>query len=170
MCDLLVVFIFCIHVNILNVSFTLILNLFGQYILSTFTLTEEGRTFSLSIPGHWAYNDHSSVIQFPGLQEYLREAHCNCITLNPSAHNATVKCNRMKSQKIRRRPQSCHAYHPHVRPYHSQKKKYFSQSHPSIGISTLSINQSIQFYIALLYIPEVALQSPESSSHSYRWW
>ena len=31
----------------------------------------------------------------------------------------------------------------------------------------ISINQSIQFYIALLYIPEVALQSPESSSHSY---
>ncbi|XP_072290776.1 voltage-dependent calcium channel subunit alpha-2/delta-4-like [Eucyclogobius newberryi] len=25
---------------------------------------------------------------------------------------ATVKCNRMKSQKIRRRPESCHAYHP----------------------------------------------------------
>src|SRR4029434_9272091 len=31
----------------------------------------------------------------------------------------------------------------------------------------LSINQSIQFYIALLYIPEVALQSPESSSHTH---
>ena len=30
-----------------------------------------------------------------------------------------------------------------------------------------SINQSIQFYIALLYIPEVALQSPESSSHTH---
>ena len=30
-----------------------------------------------------------------------------------------------------------------------------------------SINQSIQSYIALLYIPKVALQSPESSCHSY---
>lgn len=34
--------------------------------------------------------------------------------LNSFEHNATVKCNRMKSQKIRRRPESCHAYHPHV--------------------------------------------------------
>uniref|UniRef100_A0A3Q2P7H3 VWFA domain-containing protein n=1 Tax=Fundulus heteroclitus TaxID=8078 RepID=A0A3Q2P7H3_FUNHE len=32
--------------------------------------------------------------------------------LNISKHNATVKCNRMKSQKVRRRPESCHAYHP----------------------------------------------------------
>ena len=33
-----------------------------------------------------------------------------------------------------------------------------------LSIISWSINQS---YIALLYIPEVALQSPESSSHSY---
>uniref|UniRef100_A0AAY4CLL5 VWFA domain-containing protein n=1 Tax=Denticeps clupeoides TaxID=299321 RepID=A0AAY4CLL5_9TELE len=39
------------------------------------------------------------------------------LVLNATEHNATVKCNRMKSQKIRRRPESCHAYHPHVRPY-----------------------------------------------------
>ncbi|CAL9695204.1 unnamed protein product [Knipowitschia caucasica] len=32
------------------------------------------------------------------------------LTLVP--HNATVKCSRMKSQKMRRRPESCHAYHP----------------------------------------------------------
>ncbi|KAM3870199.1 voltage-dependent calcium channel subunit alpha-2/delta-4-like [Diretmus argenteus] len=32
--------------------------------------------------------------------------------LNDGEHNATVKCNRMKSQKVRRRPESCHAYHP----------------------------------------------------------
>ncbi|CAB1458275.1 unnamed protein product [Pleuronectes platessa] len=31
---------------------------------------------------------------------------------NSSEHNATVKCNRMKSQKVRRRPESCHSYHP----------------------------------------------------------
>uniref|UniRef100_W5K368 Calcium voltage-gated channel auxiliary subunit alpha2delta 4 n=1 Tax=Astyanax mexicanus TaxID=7994 RepID=W5K368_ASTMX len=48
------------------------------------------------------------------------QADCDCsrqyapITLTPrEVKNATVKCNRMKSQKIRRRPESCHAYHPH---------------------------------------------------------
>lgn len=34
-------------------------------------------------------------------------------------HNATVKCNRMKSQKVRRRPGSCHSYHPKVRSCHT---------------------------------------------------
>uniref|UniRef100_A0A2K6SEQ2 Calcium voltage-gated channel auxiliary subunit alpha2delta 4 n=1 Tax=Saimiri boliviensis boliviensis TaxID=39432 RepID=A0A2K6SEQ2_SAIBB len=29
-----------------------------------------------------------------------------------SAHNASVKCDRMRSQKVRRRPDSCHAFHP----------------------------------------------------------
>uniref|UniRef100_A0AAY4CKC1 VWFA domain-containing protein n=1 Tax=Denticeps clupeoides TaxID=299321 RepID=A0AAY4CKC1_9TELE len=48
------------------------------------------------------------------------QADCDCsrqysnLVLNATEHNATVKCNRMKSQKIRRRPESCHAYHPHV--------------------------------------------------------
>ncbi|NXR38102.1 CA2D4 protein, partial [Zosterops hypoxanthus] len=28
------------------------------------------------------------------------------------AHNASVKCERMRSQKLRRRPDSCHAFHP----------------------------------------------------------
>ncbi|XP_042609271.1 voltage-dependent calcium channel subunit alpha-2/delta-4-like [Cyprinus carpio] len=49
------------------------------------------------------------------------QADCDCsrqyapITLAPREvkYNATVKCNRMKSQKIRRRPESCHAYHHH---------------------------------------------------------
>ncbi|KAK9976023.1 hypothetical protein ABG768_021248 [Culter alburnus] len=58
------------------------------------------------------------------------QADCDCsrqyapITMEPkevkyilktpakSAHNASVKCDRMRSQKIRRRPESCHAYHP----------------------------------------------------------
>uniref|UniRef100_A0AAY4DA41 VWFA domain-containing protein n=1 Tax=Denticeps clupeoides TaxID=299321 RepID=A0AAY4DA41_9TELE len=35
-------------------------------------------------------------------------------TLDISEHNASVKCDRMKSMKIRRRPESCHAYHPQV--------------------------------------------------------
>ncbi|XP_048113421.1 voltage-dependent calcium channel subunit alpha-2/delta-4 isoform X1 [Alosa alosa] len=51
----------------------------------------------------------------------VAQADCDCsrqyspITLTPKEvkYNATVKCNRMKSQKIRRRPESCHAYHPH---------------------------------------------------------
>ncbi|KAK7878687.1 hypothetical protein WMY93_030523 [Mugilogobius chulae] len=33
--------------------------------------------------------------------------------LNDSAHNSSSKCDRMRSQKIRRRPESCHAYHAH---------------------------------------------------------
>ncbi|XP_060741743.1 voltage-dependent calcium channel subunit alpha-2/delta-4 isoform X2 [Tachysurus vachellii] len=49
------------------------------------------------------------------------QADCDCsrhyapITLTPKEvkYISTVKCNRMKSQKIRRRPESCHAYHPH---------------------------------------------------------
>lgn len=31
-----------------------------------------------------------------------------------SAHNASVKCDRMRSQKPRRRPDACHAFHPEV--------------------------------------------------------
>uniref|UniRef100_A0A8C2U9Y9 Calcium voltage-gated channel auxiliary subunit alpha2delta 4 n=1 Tax=Coturnix japonica TaxID=93934 RepID=A0A8C2U9Y9_COTJA len=30
------------------------------------------------------------------------------------AHNASVKCDRMRSQKLRRRPDTCHAFHPEV--------------------------------------------------------
>ncbi|XP_070405072.1 voltage-dependent calcium channel subunit alpha-2/delta-4 isoform X2 [Nothobranchius furzeri] len=45
---------------------------------------------------------------------------CDCsrqyppITLEPMEvkYNASVKCDRMRSQKIRRRPESCHSYHP----------------------------------------------------------
>ena len=52
------------------------------------------------------------------------QADCDCsrqyssITLEPKEvkYNASVKCNRMKSQKVRRRPNSCHAYHPKVSP------------------------------------------------------
>ncbi|CAJ1054877.1 voltage-dependent calcium channel subunit alpha-2/delta-4 isoform X3 [Xyrichtys novacula] len=47
------------------------------------------------------------------------QADCDCsrqyspITLEPKEvkYNASVKCDRMRSQKIRRRPESCHAYH-----------------------------------------------------------
>ncbi|XP_027127953.1 voltage-dependent calcium channel subunit alpha-2/delta-4 [Larimichthys crocea] len=48
------------------------------------------------------------------------QADCDCsrqyppITMQPKEvkYNASVKCDRMRSQKIRRRPESCHAYHP----------------------------------------------------------
>ncbi|XP_056223466.1 voltage-dependent calcium channel subunit alpha-2/delta-4 isoform X2 [Seriola aureovittata] len=48
------------------------------------------------------------------------QADCDCsrqygpLTLEPKEvkYNASVKCDRMRSQKIRRRPESCHAYHP----------------------------------------------------------
>ncbi|XP_059895012.1 voltage-dependent calcium channel subunit alpha-2/delta-4-like isoform X2 [Gadus macrocephalus] len=47
------------------------------------------------------------------------QADCDCsrqyppITMEPMEvkYIASVKCNRMKSQKVRRRPESCHAYH-----------------------------------------------------------
>ncbi|XP_054599081.1 voltage-dependent calcium channel subunit alpha-2/delta-4 isoform X2 [Nothobranchius furzeri] len=50
----------------------------------------------------------------------VTQADCDCsrqfgpISLQPKEikYNATVKCNRMKSQKARRRPESCHSYHP----------------------------------------------------------
>ncbi|KAM9376258.1 voltage-dependent calcium channel subunit alpha-2/delta-4-like [Pholidichthys leucotaenia] len=50
----------------------------------------------------------------------VTQSSCDCsnqygsIRLDPREikYNATVKCNRMKSQKVRRRPESCHAYHP----------------------------------------------------------
>ncbi|XP_037109060.1 voltage-dependent calcium channel subunit alpha-2/delta-4-like [Syngnathus acus] len=50
----------------------------------------------------------------------VTEANCDCsrqyspipLEAKEIKYNATVKCNRMKSQKVRRRPESCHAYHP----------------------------------------------------------
>ncbi|OXB83038.1 UNVERIFIED_CONTAM: hypothetical protein H355_001381, partial [Colinus virginianus] len=32
--------------------------------------------------------------------------------LNYIIHNESLKCERLKSQKIRRRPESCHGFHP----------------------------------------------------------
>ncbi|KAM4675764.1 voltage-dependent calcium channel subunit alpha-2/delta-4 [Discoglossus pictus] len=37
---------------------------------------------------------------------------CSIVFLDTAAHNASVKCDRMRSQKLRRRPHSCHAFHP----------------------------------------------------------
>uniref|UniRef100_A0A3Q1CVS0 Calcium voltage-gated channel auxiliary subunit alpha2delta 4 n=1 Tax=Amphiprion ocellaris TaxID=80972 RepID=A0A3Q1CVS0_AMPOC len=49
------------------------------------------------------------------------QADCDCsrhpllfwlFLLYCTVHNASVKCDRMRSQKIRRRPESCHSFHP----------------------------------------------------------
>ncbi|XP_072915375.1 voltage-dependent calcium channel subunit alpha-2/delta-4 isoform X1 [Hemitrygon akajei] len=49
----------------------------------------------------------------------VTEAYCDCsifppVLLEPKEvkYNASVKCQRMRSQKIRRRPDTCHAFHP----------------------------------------------------------
>ncbi|KFU87796.1 Voltage-dependent calcium channel subunit alpha-2/delta-4, partial [Chaetura pelagica] len=47
----------------------------------------------------------------------ITDATCDCSVFPPVlmdvlAHNASVKCERMRSQKLRRRPDSCHAFHP----------------------------------------------------------
>uniref|UniRef100_A0A672NVD4 Voltage-dependent calcium channel subunit alpha-2/delta-4-like n=1 Tax=Sinocyclocheilus grahami TaxID=75366 RepID=A0A672NVD4_SINGR len=41
------------------------------------------------------------------------QADCDCSRQYAPITLAPRECNRMKSQKIRRRPESCHAYHPH---------------------------------------------------------
>ncbi|XP_059508369.1 voltage-dependent calcium channel subunit alpha-2/delta-4-like isoform X6 [Stegostoma tigrinum] len=52
----------------------------------------------------------------------VTEAYCDCsvfppVTLEPKEvkYNASVKCERMRTQKLRRRPNTCHAFHPEVR-------------------------------------------------------
>ncbi|XP_062426243.1 voltage-dependent calcium channel subunit alpha-2/delta-4 [Rhea pennata] len=49
----------------------------------------------------------------------VTDATCDCsifppVLLNPKEvkYNASVKCDRMRSQKLRRRPDTCHAFHP----------------------------------------------------------
>ncbi|KAF0882732.1 CA2D4 protein, partial [Crocuta crocuta] len=49
------------------------------------------------------------------------------LTVN-SAHNASVKCERMRSQKLRRRPDSCHAFHPEVRAGGATRGRTWSSS------------------------------------------
>uniref|UniRef100_A0A8C6J7J4 Uncharacterized protein n=1 Tax=Melopsittacus undulatus TaxID=13146 RepID=A0A8C6J7J4_MELUD len=46
----------------------------------------------------------------------VTDAVCDCSIFPPVllAHNASVKCERMRSQKLRRRPDTCHAFHPEV--------------------------------------------------------
>ncbi|KAG2471196.1 CA2D4 protein, partial [Polypterus senegalus] len=58
----------------------------------------------------------------------ITEAECDCsifppvtlqakessVSLNHCVHNASVKCERMRSQKTRKRPDTCHSFHPEV--------------------------------------------------------
>lgn len=64
---------------------------------------------------HWAY---PGVCPVTSAFTDTENQGC-CIFLSNIEHNATVKCNRMKSQKVRRRPGSCHSYHPKVRSCHT---------------------------------------------------
>uniref|UniRef100_A0A8C6US31 Calcium channel, voltage-dependent, alpha 2/delta subunit 4a n=1 Tax=Neogobius melanostomus TaxID=47308 RepID=A0A8C6US31_9GOBI len=50
------------------------------------------------------------LVSCPSLHHYDFALYLLLI-LNAAAHNASSKCDRMRSQKIRRRPESCHAYH-----------------------------------------------------------
>lgn len=49
------------------------------------------------------------------------------LLLDPAVHNSSVKCDRMKSQKVRRRPESCHSYHAQVSilPHHDTSKNTY---------------------------------------------
>lgn len=63
----------------------------------------------------WAYHGICPVTS-----AFIHTENQGCsIFLSNIEHNATVKCNRMKSQKVRRRPGSCHSYHPKVRSCHT---------------------------------------------------
>uniref|UniRef100_A0A8D2ZEB1 Calcium voltage-gated channel auxiliary subunit alpha2delta 4 n=1 Tax=Scophthalmus maximus TaxID=52904 RepID=A0A8D2ZEB1_SCOMX len=61
------------------------------------------------------------------------------LLLDPAVHNASVKCDRMRSQKIRRRPESCHAYHPQENANDCGRASFISLS-ASLFIICLSIS------------------------------
>lgn len=68
---------------------------------------------------------------FLNLVSRISRIHSCCevftLTVN-SAHNASVKCERMRSQKLRRRPDSCHAFHPEVRAGGATRGRTWSSS------------------------------------------
>ncbi|KAL0601009.1 Voltage-dependent calcium channel subunit alpha-2/delta-3, partial [Plecturocebus cupreus] len=70
-----------------------------------------------------SYSNRSFVIQqIPSSNLFMVvvDSSCLCesvapITMAPieiSQHNESLKCERLKAQKIRRRPESCHGFHP----------------------------------------------------------
>ncbi|XP_035474456.2 voltage-dependent calcium channel subunit alpha-2/delta-4 isoform X2 [Scophthalmus maximus] len=75
------------------------------------------------------------------------QADCDCsrqygpLTMEPEEvkYNASVKCDRMRSQKIRRRPESCHAYHPQENANDCGRASFISLS-ASLFIICLSIS------------------------------
>lgn len=85
--------------------------------------------FSLA-PVRSALCKHASLCHYPSSQTEFLGLVLSCsghvrdpvalsllpfaMDLNSSTHNASVKCDRMRTQKLRRRPDTCHAFHYEV--------------------------------------------------------
>ncbi|XP_058876915.1 voltage-dependent calcium channel subunit alpha-2/delta-4-like isoform X2 [Acipenser ruthenus] len=81
----------------------------------------------------------------------VTQADCDCslyppITLEPHEvkYNASVKCDRMRSQKIRRRPDSCHAFHPEENAQDCGGASEMSLSLPLFILSLCSVAAVLQ--------------------------
>uniref|UniRef100_A0A8D2ZEC4 Calcium voltage-gated channel auxiliary subunit alpha2delta 4 n=1 Tax=Scophthalmus maximus TaxID=52904 RepID=A0A8D2ZEC4_SCOMX len=68
------------------------------------------------------------------------------LLLDPAVHNASVKCDRMRSQKIRRRPESCHAYHPQVSISLVHSPTHTGIKHPLQPPCVWTLDTSIGFF------------------------
>lgn len=81
------------------------------------------RRSTVGKPG-WGVNDNFPLLERKKLSGgFSANVQCWCrvggstileICLNYSQHNESLKCERLKAQKIRRRPESCHGFHPEV--------------------------------------------------------
>lgn len=58
---------------------------------------------------HGALKDKHSSRKTP-----CREYKLSVVALTSAAHNESLKCERLKMQKDRRRPDTCHPFHPEV--------------------------------------------------------
>lgn len=67
------------------------------------------------IPFHYKQEIHSSR------KTPCRGYTLSVIALTPAVHNESLKCERLKMQKDRRRPDTCHPFHPEVFAPHVQK-------------------------------------------------
>lgn len=54
----------------------------------------------------------------------------SCFTLDTCEHNESLKCDRLKFQKDRKKPESCHPFHPEVR--HVCPSIHFSRTDKNI--------------------------------------
>lgn len=68
-------------------------------------------------------NDIFPLLEWKSSRDFNASMQCWCrvggssiweTCLNYSQHNESLKCERLKAQKIRRRPESCHGFHPEV--------------------------------------------------------